>query len=114
MSGTNAHGVPSRTSRVPSARRIATTKTWPRGDDPIGATMHPLGVSWRGHAFGIRGAPAVAMMQWYGAWSERPRLPSPTTTVTSPNPDAARFERPHSARDGFRSIEMTFFGPTSD
>src|SRR2546426_355861 len=30
------------------------------------------------------GAPAVAMMQSYGAPSGYPRLPSPTTTLTSP------------------------------
>src|SRR2546422_966508 len=82
--GTNAHDVPSRVWRVPSGRRVATTRTCPCLDDPTGATIRPRGLSWGGHAPGIRGAPAVAMMQSYGAPSGYPRLPSPTTTLTSP------------------------------
>src|SRR5207244_7946173 len=46
MSGTNAHGVPSRRSRLPSGLRVATISTCPlRG--PIGATMRPRDDSWR-------------------------------------------------------------------
>src|SRR6266545_6007414 len=89
-SGTKAHGVLSRVRRVPSGLKVATTRTWPCRVAPTGATSRPPGASWAGHASGMRGAPAVAMMHAYGARSGYPTLPAPTTTVTSAKPTRAR------------------------
>src|SRR2546426_793421 len=72
-----------------------------------GGTRGPGDDSGGRHGSGISGAPAVAMTTSYGARSGYPRLPSPTTTVTSESPARARFDRAHSASRGIRSIDTT-------
>ena len=78
----------------------------------MGATTRPPTFVCSFQAFGIRGAPAVAITQSYGAFAGYPIEPSPTTTSTR-YPYAVRFARAVFASSGIRSTDTTRSGPTS-